>query len=241
MTGFRASTLRKTCKHCKTTFKPKRADAEFCCGLCRQASYHRRTKATSAADAAAVFAKRYREGLEAIDQFDRYQSLAGSLHIKARDLGINIRFMAIQGIGILAVEGGSGWGASMFSRRKLLPHWWREAQTVPSDCPEVSALLSLPPVVGGPFLAREAEKEFRAVLSEGVMNVSVFVEDWDHFHKNSPIVSLPAPMPTWPTSDDYEYEEDYRDDTPVSPMYDGDLSDGFQVIDSRHQSGRLAD
>lgn len=133
MTGFRASTLRKTCKHCKTTFKPKRADAEFCCGLCRQAAHHRRNKAVSAARAVDVFAKRYKEGLEAIDQFDRYQSLAGTLHVKARDLNINIRYMAVRGVGILAADAGEGWGAFMFAKKKLLPPWWRPIQTVRSD------------------------------------------------------------------------------------------------------------
>ncbi|WLB18929.1 hypothetical protein [Bradyrhizobium japonicum] len=238
MTGFRASTLRKTCKHCKTTFKPKRADAEFCCGLCRQAAHHRRNKAVSAARAVDVFAKRYKEGLEAIDQFDRYQSLAGTLHVKARDLNINIRYMAVRGIGILAADAGEGWGAFMFAKKKLLPPWWRPIQTVRSDSPEVTALLSLPTLAGGSFLAREAEREFRDALSCSVVDVSVFVEDWEHFRENSEAIALPPALPTWPTTDYVDVEIEDYDDAPISPLYDGDLTDGFQVIDSSHQAGR---
>jgi hypothetical protein len=107
MTGFRASPLRRICKHCAAKFRPKRADAEFCGNLCRQAAYHKRKTVASAAEAAAVFQKRKHEALAIIDQFEQYQSIAGTLHQQARDGGYKVRFMATK-IGILAVKGGDG-------------------------------------------------------------------------------------------------------------------------------------
>jgi hypothetical protein len=156
--------LRRVCKHCKTKFIPKRADAEFCCNLCRQAAYHKCKTVASAAEAATVFQERKHEALAIIDQFERYQSIAGALHQQAREGGYKVRFMATK-IGILAVKGGDGLDIISHRQYRDLPRWFREIKTR-SDSKEVSALLSLPSPFGAPYIAREAECEFRGARSE---------------------------------------------------------------------------
>jgi hypothetical protein len=238
MTGFRASTLRQICKHCRTKFRPKRVDAEFCCGLCRQAHHRVRTKKLDEIATVAFRLKRREEALAIIDDLDRFRSAAALCHEQAENRGMGLRFMAIKGMGVLAVEVSPGALSGAEN-----PLCGREVQTR-SDDPRIAALLSLD-TYGGPYIYQVAERECRAALRSGAKDVKLYIQDWDYWLaelRKRPIQSLPILRePMWPTSDDYEYEEDYRDDTPVSPMYDGDLSDGFQVIDSRHQPGRLDD
>ncbi|MET4526538.1 hypothetical protein [Bradyrhizobium sp. JR18.2] len=236
MTGFRASTLRKTCKHCKTTFKPKRADAEFCCGLCRQAHHRVRTKRQDEIATVAFKLKRREEALAVIDDLDRFRSAAALCHERAENRGMGLRFMATR-IGVLAVE--TLPGALSGAKNPLCG---REVQTR-SDDPRITALLSLE-TFGGPYFYQVAERECRAALMSGTKDVKLYIQDWDYWAdelRKQPVQYLPALESMWPTSDDYEYEEDYRGDLPVGATYDGDLSDGFQVIDSRHQSGCLDD
>lgn len=236
MTGFRASTLRKTCKHCKTTFKPKRADAEFCCGLCRQAHHRVRTKKQDEIATFAFRLKRREEALAVIDDLDRFRSAAALCHEQAENRGMGLRFMAIRGMGVLAVEVSPG----ALSAAKN-PLCGREVQTR-SDDPRIAALLSFD-TFGGPYIYQVAERECRAALRSGAKDVKLYIQDWDYWAdelRKQPVLSLPTfPEPMWPTSDDYEYEEEYRDEIPVGYLYDGDLTDGFQVIDSSHQAGRL--
>lgn len=239
MTGFRASPLRQICKHCRTKFKPKRADAEFCCGLCRQAHHRVRTKKIDEIATVAFRLKRREEGLAVIDELDRFRSAAALCHEQAENRGMGLRFMAIKGMGVLAVEVSPGALSGAVN-----PLFGREVKTK-SDDPQLTALLSLD-TFGGPYIYQVAERECRAALRSGAKDVKLYIQDWDYWlaeqKKLSALYLPPSPREsTWPTSDDVDYEEDYRADLPVSLMYDGDLSDGFQVIDSRHQPGRLDD
>jgi hypothetical protein len=234
--------LKRACKHCKAKFIPKRTDAEFCCNLCRQASYHKRMVVKSAAEEAAVFQKRKAEALVIIDQFERYQSMAGILHAKCRDLGLNNRYMATK-IGIMAVKGGHGLDVIGHRLPSELPRWFREIKTR-SDSPEVRALLSLPSQFGGSFNARDAEKEFRAVIgSSEPIDVSMFVEDWDHYYATRPVRSSPTnPAPssyldTVPGSlaeamyfaEEVELRGDAAGGWHSEPEW---LGDGFEIIDA---------
>src|SRR4051794_24434410 len=97
MDGFRASSLRQVCKHCKTRFKPSRASAEFCRNLCRQAYYRGGKKADAELTAAAVFQKRKAEAVEVINDFDRFQSVVAAIQTSMDGAGFrDVKFMATQ-------------------------------------------------------------------------------------------------------------------------------------------------
>jgi hypothetical protein len=121
------------------------------------------------------------------------------LHHRAITVGAKVKFMATR-IGVLVVEekpeallevsGGI---------YHLLDH--RQVKTR-SDDRELQALLSVPSL-GGSFIAREAEKECRAVLKRGPTDVLLFVDDrslsraerWNvavaRIERKSPIVTQP--------------------------------------------------
>jgi hypothetical protein len=166
-------------KHCKTKFRPKRADAKFCSPLCRDAASWLRKKDMAAAEVKAVAEamfeqkqQRRQQGLKAIDEFARLQSLAGLLHLQARSAGAGVKVMATK-IGILAVEAQPDALLALGGFAHLLFH---RRLRVRSDDHELRALLSLPSC-GGPCHAQEAERECRAALDRGPAEVSLFLED----------------------------------------------------------------
>jgi hypothetical protein len=121
------------------------------------------------------------EGLAAIDQFERFQGLAGLLHMEARASGANVRFMATR-VGILAVE-----ASPKALTPKLIEYLSGRFRRVEarSDSREILALTA-EPGLAGPFIGREAEKECRAVLERGPIDVCLFIND------ELPVVDLAA-------------------------------------------------
>jgi hypothetical protein len=171
-------------KHCKRKFRPKRTDAKFCSNLCRDAAAWLRKKDMTAAEAKAVAEamfeqkqQRRQQGIRAIDEFARLQSLAGLLHLQARSAGAGVKVMATK-IGILAVEAQPDALLALGGFTYLLFH---RRLRVRSDDRELQALLSLPSY-GGPCHAQEAERECRAVLDRGPADVSLFLEDRSPTH-----------------------------------------------------------
>jgi hypothetical protein len=156
----------RPCKHCRQKFIPKRSDAEFCTNLCRQVAYYKRDCRKKDALAAEIVFKRRQNGLAAIADFGRYQSLAGMLHSRARDNNFNTGYMATR-IGLLKVGSGSS--------GEFIPGRWEEIKTR-SDSREITALLSQETFVGS-YIAREAERECRELLAQAPTDVSLFVED----------------------------------------------------------------
>jgi hypothetical protein len=166
-------------KHCKRKFRPKRADAKFCSNLCRDAAAWLRKKDMTAAEAKAVAdamfeqkQQRRQQGIRAIDEFARLQSLAGLLHLQARSAGAGVKVMATK-IGILAIEAQPDALLALGGFTYLLFH---RRLRVRSDDRELRALLSLPSY-SGPCHAQEAERECRAVLDREPTEVSLFLDD----------------------------------------------------------------
>jgi hypothetical protein len=173
--------------------------------MCKQAAYRMREKQKTAAqlraEAEALFEKKEakrQDGLAVIAQFERSQSLAGMLHHQAIAAGARVKFMATQ-IGVLVVEEEPGALCDVGGVLRLLD--LRQVKTR-SDDRELKALLSMPSFVG-PFIAREAEKECRAVLERGPTDVLLFVDErslgraerWNvavaRLERKSPIVTQP--------------------------------------------------
>ena len=223
--------MKRPCKHCKAKFIPKRSDAEFCSNLCRQAAYFRRDRKRKEVQAVEIKKQRQEKALAVINQFDRYQSLAGMMHIEARARQFNIRYMATR-IGILVVEGGSGAFGHFLRPRYRLPGWFQEIKSR-SDSREITALLSQESL-SGPYMAKEAEQEFRAVLAQGPTDVSLFVEEWEPY-----LAKLRANAVHVPTSwaDDWSPYDDDGDRGNGGSFEFGFVEgefvggDGYQVID----------
>jgi hypothetical protein len=223
--------LHLRCQHCKERFRLRRADALFCSDMCKQARHRMNNKKKQEIVTFELKRKRQEEALAAIDQFESYQSLAGMVHETARCAGFNVRCMATK-VGILIVEGGSGSFGHFMRPRYRLPPWYREIKTR-SDSPEIKALLSQQNP-GGPYIAIEAERDFRKVLDQegGPMNVSVFVENWDQYwaERRADRVSFPT---TW-ADDDYD-EPDSISSYGVQIDTSEFLGDGFEIIDPAKQ------
>jgi hypothetical protein len=173
--------------------------------MCKQAAYRMREKEKTAAElraeAEALFEKKEakrQDGLAVIAQFERSQGLAGLLHHQAIAVGAKVKFMATR-IGVLVVEEKPGALCDVDGFLRLLG--LRQVKTR-SDDRELRALLSIPSF-GGPFIARDAEKECRAVLKQGPTDVLLFVDDrstsraerWDaavaRLERKSPIAPQP--------------------------------------------------
>jgi hypothetical protein len=178
-----------------------------------------RTKRRDEAEEIALRQKLQDEALQAIDQFERFQSVAALRHMEVRNAGLNVRYMATR-IGILVVEGGSGTLGHFIRPRYLLPGWVRIQITARSDSREIRALLSQE-LLGGTFNAREAEKEFRAVLDQGPMDVSVFVEDWDAYAAKT----HRAPVLTWQTGEPDDDHDAGLDDRTLHTSTDEAVTD----------------
>jgi hypothetical protein len=99
----------KTCKHCRTEFKPKRDDAEFCGNLCRQAAYRARSGKTAAVRAEEVFQQKQRDALEAMWDFENYGSIAATLALYADAKNVrDVKFLGLKdGIAVLETDLGA--------------------------------------------------------------------------------------------------------------------------------------
>jgi hypothetical protein len=234
--------IKHLCRHCKTKFIPRRRDAEFCSNLCRQAAYYKRgAKKRNAAAALAhqeLEAEWREDGLDAIAEFQRYQSLAAMLHQRARDEGHKISCMATK-IGLLATAKTLDdlYGSPILS---WIPRHLYECQKTTSRERELQALLSISS--GGSYLAHEAERDCRKIIeSQSPVPVLVFVDRRDEPRDDDTIEN--SDTSRWPELDNFVSRDDSfddpsvdiaedRDDCPDDHILDdGDLADGFEVFD----------
>ena len=242
--------VRRLCKHCKAKFIPRRKDAEFCSHLCRQAAYYKR--GVKKRDAAANVAYQeleaeWRESeLEAVAEFERYQSLAAMLHQRARDKGYKISCMGTK-IGILATAKTPDelYGSPILS---WVPQHLYKPQKTTSRERELRALLSVSAsATGRPYIVREAEMDcWKIIESSSPVPILIFVDrrDQSRDDQNSDTSS-------WP-----EYDNFVRDDSSDDPsanimedcdgcpndldlrVADGDFDDGFQIFDATRETFR---
>jgi hypothetical protein len=193
-------------QNCKEKFRPRRADALFCSDMCKQARHQMNNKKRQEIITFEIKQKRQEEALQAIGQFEQYQSTAGILHETAWKLGYDVKFLASR-IGVLALEGPQSTPESIFWLRDRM-RWWRKVDTK-SDDRELTALLSIHTLYGK-YLAVEAERHFRRALARGPANVTVFLWDDDYaaeqIKAEATTVSISRDEPVWPRSDYVELD-----------------------------------
>ncbi len=167
----------RVCKHCKTQFRPGRADSDFCRSLCRQAAYRLRKKGDEFEDAARR-AQRITDAAALVaEAFDAYRREAARLHMQAEERGIkDVKFMGTPR-GILAVEKIPG-ALKLAVARCDWPGGGTLSAMIETEgyskSPEVLAIIPKQSNLGGPFIERIAEKECRDLLCGPERKVSLF-------------------------------------------------------------------
>ena len=224
----------RICKHCKSKFRPSRADAEFCRNLCRQAAYRMRRKDHKFEKTQHRARRMEDEAALAIRVFESYRREAARLHIQAEERDIkDVKFLGTP-CGILAAEKVPGalrlavarcdWPGGQLLREMIETEGY-------SKSPEMLAVIPRQPATGATFIEREAEKECRDLLSGPECKVSLFA---GHTDDDGEVWMRPFPAGHCPPPDPFDACELELDREHVDGGFSGDAMDllaggGFHV------------
>jgi hypothetical protein len=209
-----------------------RSDAEFCPGgLCREAAFWKRKKASDIETAVSVFRQAVQTAEEAAHTFEYYQRMAQQLSSEVKSAGIkDVGFMGGPN-GILVV---GDWPLSY--------GFWRETEHQ-SDDPEVIDVIANQPR-GGAFIRQEAAEQCRELLRGPVRKLLLLTYDQDWFERSRLAIKDNSSWQadaSWPTTDEEDTDTDWRPPDDHDDTAEEDSDDGVVADEEDPDDGDVAD